>query len=387
MSLVQNISFAIVMYGIVAVLCSGSLSVYAQEVHGGLDTDHDGLSDSFEKILSTHNEKIDTDSDGYSDFLEVKHGYNPLGEGVLAVVSRGPQASKDVSVEEYNRLNDFFSLLVDIANPRIALDVLRRSSKNDTRILRSCHELVHGIGHAAYAKYKSAQTALQFHNDMCGSGYLHGVLEAALGSSHSILKDAHALCVSGDAKCYHGIGHGFMYFTDNDLPKSLAYCSAYKKESARKRCSEGVFMENFSSDQLLHPIRHLNSADPFALCRKQKKRYKDTCYFYAPRYVITLHKDAATLLKQCSKEGGYRDTCMIGMGSALMKKNIDDPTYVERLCAQAQKTEQKYCIQGMVSYYIVHYDSLEEAKKLCPTLSAANVKTCRKAVASHSYLF
>lgn len=48
------------------------------------DTDGDGLSDGDEFLVwKTNLLKADTDSDGYSDGMEIKNGYNPLGEGRL----------------------------------------------------------------------------------------------------------------------------------------------------------------------------------------------------------------------------------------------------------------------------------------------------------------
>jgi len=49
-----------------------------------MDSDGDGLFDSDEiYVYKTDPYNIDTDGDGYSDGVEVKNGYNPLGEGRL----------------------------------------------------------------------------------------------------------------------------------------------------------------------------------------------------------------------------------------------------------------------------------------------------------------
>lgn len=44
----------------------------------GIDTDEDGLPDSFEEVIGTNKYKKDTDEDGYNDKIEVEQGYDPL---------------------------------------------------------------------------------------------------------------------------------------------------------------------------------------------------------------------------------------------------------------------------------------------------------------------
>ncbi len=48
-----------------------------------LDTDGDGLSDDFEQRWGTDYRNKDTDGDGYDDGVEIKNGFNPLGNGYL----------------------------------------------------------------------------------------------------------------------------------------------------------------------------------------------------------------------------------------------------------------------------------------------------------------
>ena len=53
-------------------------------------------------------------------------------------------------------------------------------------------------------------------------------------------------------QCYHGIGHGLMFYTANDLPRSLKMCEGFDTDFSRSNCANGVFMENFNADQKLH---------------------------------------------------------------------------------------------------------------------------------------
>lgn len=49
-----------------------------------LDSDYEGIPDEIEKITGTDPNNWDTDGDGYSDAVELRNGYNPLGQGKLS---------------------------------------------------------------------------------------------------------------------------------------------------------------------------------------------------------------------------------------------------------------------------------------------------------------
>ena len=58
------------------------------------DTDGDGLSDGVEVMTwKTDPTKVDTDGDTYTDSMEIRNGYNPLGEGKLFPVTPPPTTS------------------------------------------------------------------------------------------------------------------------------------------------------------------------------------------------------------------------------------------------------------------------------------------------------
>lgn len=48
-----------------------------------LDSDADGLPDDLERYYGTASSEADSDHDGYNDSVEIKNGYNPLGDGAL----------------------------------------------------------------------------------------------------------------------------------------------------------------------------------------------------------------------------------------------------------------------------------------------------------------
>lgn len=274
-------------------------------------------------------------------------------------------------------------------NPKFALEDLKIAMNENAAIANRCHGLVHTIGRAAYEKYKIFDQALVFEDNTCGSGYIHGVIEARLAKATDVFSELQSLCKDNSGTCYHGVGHGLMLYTSNNVPASLAYCDTIKHDQGRLFCSEGVFMENFNTDTALHPSDFLKPNDPFFPCGEQNAVYKGTCYFYAPDYYLNLHpKEFSSALKWCeSAEEGFQLICLNGLGSRMMKRNITQPKEVEKVCNQVDPTRRTYCIDGMASYYLVHHYSLEKGKEMCGTLETANREACNHAVNIRSGLF
>jgi hypothetical protein len=295
---------------------------------------------------------------------------------------------KELSNEEYAVTVKKFLQLMDRTDPRTALTTLRKKIKTDPALLRSCHTLTHELGYAAYKKYKNFSTAMKYQDEICNSGYLHGIIEASFTKGKTIVSEMKTLCTQYPTgkfiswECYHGIGHGLMYFTENNLPKSLSFCDTNTTDFARSACINGVFMENFSTDQKLHPSKFLQKGDPHYPCPTQKAMYKTDCYFYAPTFYLSLHKnDYVGTLRWCNTvEIFYRDACIFGVGSQIMKENINNPKFVEDICMKGDWWETDKCIQGMTSIYINHFGSLDPAKKLCPILEKKNQKPCQQII-------
>ena len=65
-----------------------------------------------------------------------------------------------------------------------------------------------------------------------------------------------------------------MFYTANDLPRSLEMCDAFDNAFARTTCSNGVFMENFSADQKLHVSEYLKESDPLYPCQSRRRGIK-----------------------------------------------------------------------------------------------------------------
>jgi len=292
-----------------------------------------------------------------------------------------------------NALIKTFASTVAKQNPGIALNDLRNLMETDRKVLGACHELVHEIGHAAYEKYGDFAKAVSFQDDLCGSGYLHGVIEAKFRQTTDVLAEMKTLCknyasIVDLGKCYHGIGHGLMYYNGNNLPQAIEWCDSLYSTSAKIRCAEGVYMENFGSETSLHPSAFLNPKDSLYPCAVQPEQFKFACYYYAPLYYLNLRlDDYAGALKLCAgTELEFQPTCAKGVGSRAIKQNIHNTAFSEKICSSGTNEQVKPCLEGVVSYYLVNYNSMEKTKEMCNSLKKENRSFCISSAESQKNL-
>jgi plastocyanin len=322
------------------------------------------------------------------------------GEGSSSNDEAGKQGAPDegsgaLPEERYREMEKELATLVREENPRAALEKLRAEIRADDALSRSCHPLVHDVGHAAYEKYGDFGEAMKYQDEVCNSGYLHGIIESRFEESDDVFADMKTMCdpyPQGSYmswQCYHGIGHGVMFYTANDLPRSLEMCDGFGSAFGRSNCANGVFMENFNADQKLHLSDYLKESDPFYPCGEQAERHKEICYLYAPTYFLSLNDgDYAAALEWCKDaESGFEPSCAYGVGTQAMKENLNDPGLVESVCMEGEPEQTAPCIEGMAGLYINHHGSLEPARDLCARLEKSNRPACYDSVQAHSGLF
>ena len=59
------------------------------------------------------------------------------------------------------------------------------------------------------------------------------------------------------------------------------------------------------------------------------------------------------------------EACIKGAGSAAMKSFILESRKALSVCEGALQEERSFCIEGLLSYLIVHYASVAPAEKFC----------------------
>ncbi len=126
-------------------------------------------------------------------------------------------SSERLTKVEYEKIKNEYTALVRDEDPRVALDRLREEIETNDALLRSCHPLVHDMGHAAYEKHGDVGEAMRYRDEPCNSGYLHGIIGSHFSQSDEFLADVKAMCDeyrSGGYvswQCYHGLGGGAMF--------------------------------------------------------------------------------------------------------------------------------------------------------------------------------
>lgn len=278
-------------------------------------------------------------------------------------------------------------------NPTAAMNHLKKMLGNN-RIANECHGITHIIGNNAYVKYKDVSQALAFNDEMCGSGYMHGIIEekfTEVKNDTQVYQMLPTICFPENSGiCFHGVGHGFMWYSSDNLPKALSDCDALQVPYKINNCYDGVFMENFEGDHDVHPTQYINSQNPSYPCDQLDQKYKESCYFYSARYYLALYpnkyNDAFTWCR--TQESGYQLTCIKGVGSAMMKGNLNDPNLVANYCNQTKSDSEKgYCIDGLVSYYLTNYYSFTKGLAMCQTLGSENKQQCLASVNKRRNLF
>lgn len=291
-------------------------------------------------------------------------------------------SNKDALAYRYDRYVSMLVSEVTLHGPVAGANLLRTFVEMDPPIADLCHGLSHELGEAAYATVGLIR-ALELEDDVCGSGYVHGVIEAHLTQVPDLEAALFSLCAPDAAKCFHGLGHGLMDRSGNDLPESLRQCGRFLLPHQRNQCAEGVFMENFDANGAEHASEYLLPDDIYFPCRGQSSAFEGVCALYAPRYFLRLHAgDYEGVAQWCrtAVPEGPRDACMKGLGEAVMKQHILEPLFAERICNETARGYEDFCIEGLVSYYVVHHASIVKGRALCTLLSGSSQKICVREV-------
>ncbi|PJA45619.1 hypothetical protein CO174_02115 [Candidatus Uhrbacteria bacterium CG_4_9_14_3_um_filter_50_9] len=275
--------------------------------------------------------------------------------------------------------------LVEEQDPTAALTELDRLMQAEPFVLDNCHELLHEIGYASFLKYETFAAAISYQDDICNSGYFHGVIEQYFGSIDDILPAMEEVC-KGETlgtlqswECHHGVGHGFMYYSGNNVDQSIIYCEQYPSLFQASACVNGVYMEVFNLDDSTREDRLPETRDPFTYCEEAPSIGRDDCFVYAPTYYLATHRDDFTgLMHWCDGAlGDDRESCFLGAGSELMKRSMDDPALVERICLTADSPSDQDCLTGAVSQAVFHLADLNQVlNTVCSAWSLTNQVDC-----------
>lgn len=260
--------------------------------------------------------------------------------------------------------------LMKTQGSQAAFAYTEKEIQSNPSFAKSCHPMLHELGHAAYTYYGGYAQAMQHSNEICDSGYVHGVLESYLGSGVDIHQALQTACTSSMTtynqwQCYHGLGHGVMLVSLENVPHSLSLCNTLPTSFAKNACTNGVYMQHFVVTSHDGDIPKTN---PTSLkdCTSQPASDMGTCYDYAPSAYLTVYSGQyQSAIKWCSGAKSFIGACYEGIGSQAMKDNITNVNAVKSICLSSSKLFAENCISGAVGMDVYFLGAVSQAESMC----------------------
>jgi len=284
-----------------------------------------------------------------------------------------------------------------------AFTQLKARYAGDPDAQRLCHAITHAIGRAAAQKYGDVAEAFQYGDNFCGSGYYHGVLQGiALSMGREALSsDLDAVCAGIPGKerrsldyynCVHGLGHGIMAVTGDDLFDALRGCDGLTGSMEESACANGVFMENVIVDGAHggHYSRYLKPTEPLYPCTAVDGKYKDACLDIQTSYALgAVQGDFSKVFALCAKlQAPYRTTCYRSLGRDAATTGLNQVPGTLAACGRGTGREQRSnCIIGAALDFAYYYHSDVQAKALCAAADPGVRQDCLAATAKLVGLF
>jgi mono/diheme cytochrome c family protein len=287
---------------------------------------------------------------------------------------------------DFGCLQQAFGNIAYNRSPQQALSLLEAKSRSPGPILNDCHQIAHSIGHAALARYHgNTSAALGAGGMTCSSGYYHGIVEQALRGvpRDQVSKTVRHMCSGSISKseftlyqCVHGLGHGLMIYSYDDLPYSLHICDQLKTNWDQVSCSGGVFMQNVVTTMGLHS-QWLRKNDLIYPCDTVSKKHKLYCYLLATSRILPAvgynwRKTAAWCRRS---ERGWVKTCFQSYGRDASGNTQQDPRKTLALCRITGSMEGE-CLYGAARDFANDYANGTRASQLCKIAPARYRSYC-----------
>jgi hypothetical protein len=276
--------------------------------------------------------------------------------------------------------------------PAELLKLVQKYEDEDAALKLSCHPVVHALGREIFRIKGNIHDSFLVCDQTCHSGCYHGAVErflrgdgAALArhvSQSEIMSKAAAAC---DAKaprrvyfqCLHGLGHALMYFTENQIDKSLPGCDALADTWSREGCYGGVFMENvFSSSP---EKRDVSASDYHYPCNRVDTKYRGACYLMQTWRMEEMGLTTERLFDECRKAGPHETECAQSIGRDLsnLARGGDVRPAAEK-CQRAEGEPRRACIRGVVFALIDNTWDNSYAAPFCSTLRDEDNAYCQQ---------
>ena len=269
-------------------------------------------------------------------------------------------------------------------------------------VFAKCHELLHYVGREAFGTFGDVAEAFLAGDTSCFAGYYHGVLEGYLqkenpslddiASMENIARNTSSFCHNLKTRslplkkfneCLHGLGHAYMFITENELPAALKMCDVESSPNNSNWCYSGVFMENSSSStENDHPTKYKKEDDPLFPCSILETRYLDSCYTLQGSYFLSLAGgDWASAVRLCEKiPDPYNLRCIGMIGQSQVNQLISASRMSINCLSLASSSYQEVCIEGTIGAMGERFevDAVSRVVEFCGAFSGEKKDFCNQ---------
>jgi mono/diheme cytochrome c family protein len=300
-----------------------------------------------------------------------------------------PDNTTIASCEKSNKQFCFRQAFGNLAyheGPEKALAELAKDDKSISAVHADCHQISHWVGHAGLVYYKDHAGIALSHGAMtCNSGYYHGVMQMAFAGlpKPAVVAKAKKLCTvpavnTSDFllyQCVHGLGHGLMIYSADDLPWSLKTCHKLQNQFDQISCTGGVFMQNL--DTTMGVSKYLKASNPIYPCNIVTEQDKYYCYLQVTSRILTVDgfnwsKTAAWCRKA---EKGWVEICFESYGRDASGSTEYHPDATVQICKLAGKNASG-CIYGAARDYGNNYAGDKDSVSICAASPVAWKARC-----------
>ncbi len=300
----------------------------------------------------------------------------------ISQIQIGSQSNiqKDDPYKEFKEYKTELVKIVNEQNPKIALEKLNNDISKEKVVQENCHSFTHAIGNATLIKFNNdIAESIKFNVDVCGGGYVHGIIEKYLQTKSNAGDEILTLCTDqNDAGCFHALGHGLMLMNKYDIVTSVDGCQKLSLSIQKVYCGEGIFMENFDSENAEDSEKpFLNTINPNEICPNYIAPYRDACFYYSGRFIFKSNKDPFDSLQLCKKAPSDQDSanCVRGMSAGIIRSDLTQPSKMEKVCNSIPDFYTS-CLEGAVNYHLFMLrDESKTRTEMCDSLVNSNNQT------------
>jgi cytochrome c553 len=383
--------------------CAGCHTLAAAHTHGQIGPDLDQLQPDYATVAR----QVRTGGNGMPSFAHrlTSKSIDAVAKYVSTVASATavnqtalqfkPNKTTVASCHstDFNCLRQAYGNVAYYHGPATALSELQADSHKSRFLSTFCHQIAHGIGHAAYTLYKgNAAKALGNGGMECGSGYYHGVVERAFSGlpRARVAAAAKRLCSTLPAgttafilyQCVHGLGHGLMIYSADDLPFSLRVCDSLQTQFDQISCTGGVFMQNFAVGvSAMVQTRYVKANDLLYPCDAVAPRDKLYCYLQATERILpAVGYDWAKAAVWCRRAGAqWVRICFQSYGRDASGFTDESTPGLLRICRIAGSM-QRECLYGAVRDIANNAPDGRQAAGFCKRVPSSDRAYCFEGV-------